>query len=202
MKLIGSITSPYVRRIRLYLASLQHHDYQFINLDIFSPNDREVLTENNPAQKVPALVLDNNDSQEVDCIYDSRVIFRYLQQHFNQEPLTWQQENLLTLIDAANDSFVSLLLSTRSGHDVKDDKLFFNLQRERIETVLTELEKDAAKQAFSSWSYPSICLFCLLDWIRFRALYDVEPFPHLSAFYQQSLQGEFKLIIEQTDPRQ
>lgn len=199
MKLIGSTTSPYVRRIRLYLASLNISDYQFVNLDIFSPTGRDTLTENNPAQKVPALIL--GEDYGVDCIYDSRVIFRFLQQHYNQAELTWQQENLLTLIDAANDSFVSLLLSIRSQQSVTEDRLFYNLQHERIENVLTSLDKSVNQQSFSDWSYPSICLFCLLDWVVFRDLHCLDKYSHLSAFYQQSLQGEFKRVIAATDPR-
>ena len=38
MKLIGSGMSPYARRIRLFLEG---QDYEFINLNIYSPEGRE-----------------------------------------------------------------------------------------------------------------------------------------------------------------
>jgi len=68
MKLLGSTTSPFVRRLRIYLDG---KDYDFVNLDIFQEEDRKYLTENNPAQKIPAL-LDNGE-----CIYDSRFFKRH-----------------------------------------------------------------------------------------------------------------------------
>ena len=46
MKLIGSTTSPYVRRIRLLLDD---SDYEFVNLDIYGQG-RDELRRNNPAQ--------------------------------------------------------------------------------------------------------------------------------------------------------
>ncbi|MGB1199573.1 MAG: glutathione S-transferase family protein [Thalassotalea sp.] len=190
MKLLGSTTSPYVRRIRLYLAG---HEVEFVNLDIFSEQDRSLLTQNNPAQKIPALI-DNEH-----CIYDSRVIYRHLNKKFNDNELTWQQENLLTLIDAANDSMVSMLLLSRSNIDTKQDNLFFNLQRERVGQILLSLDKEVAKGSFKQWNYLSICLFCLLDWLSFRDLFHWQEHRALLNFYQDALQIEG---VVETDPRE
>ena len=52
MKLYGSTTSPFVRRIRIVLASIDH---EFLNLQIFSGADRELLASRNPTLKVPCL---------------------------------------------------------------------------------------------------------------------------------------------------
>ncbi|NQY64346.1 MAG: glutathione S-transferase family protein [Alteromonadaceae bacterium] len=189
MQLFGSTTSPFVRRLRLYLNDRQ---YEFINLDIFSAEGRAILTKNNPALKVPALV----DGDQ--CIYDSRVIYRYLAEKFNDPKLTWSQENLLTLIDAANDSLVSILICMRSDLDVNQDKLFFNLQHERVSNILTVLDKEVADGVFNQWNYPAICLFCLLDWVEFRQLHQWKTYTHLVGFYQrvQNMEG-----VESTDPR-
>ena len=70
MKLYGSTTSPYVRRIRLWLNDT---DYEFVNMDIFAGPGRALLKEKNPALKVPAL----EDGEQM--VFDSREIFRYLQ---------------------------------------------------------------------------------------------------------------------------
>ena len=141
MQLIGSVTSPFVRRIRLYLALIDKN-YQFINLDIFTEQDRAFLTQKNPTLKVPALI--DRDL----TIYDSRVIFRYLTEKYQLSALSWQQENLLTLIDAANDSLVSILLSKRSELPVDDNVMFFNLQRERLTTVFAALEGGSKVRKF------------------------------------------------------
>ena len=70
MKLIGSTTSPYVRRIRLLLSD---EPYEFINLDIYGEG-RDELRRTNPTLKIPVLI---DGDQE---LYDSRVIARYLGQ--------------------------------------------------------------------------------------------------------------------------
>lgn len=193
MKLYGSTTSPFVRRIRLYLGD---KPYEFVNLDIFSEEGRASLTTKNPAQKIPAL-LDGTT-----YIYDSRVIYRYLSSKYDDKPITWAEENLLTLIDAVNDSLVSLLINERSGFDTKQDALFFNLQHERVESVLAVLNEDVYKGGFTAWSYPSICLYCLLDWIEFRQLHAWNKFNHLKDFYQYIQENELlKKTILATDPR-
>lgn len=194
MKLYGSTTSPYVRRIRLYLASqnISEQDYEFINLDIFSAMGREQLKKDNPTLKVPYLV---DQSTQV---FDSRIIHRYLSEKYKNIPLTWQQENILTLIDAANDSLVSLLLSQRSGFDTQQDILFFNLQNERVESIFKVIDQYAAQGIFKQWHYLSICLFCLIDWIEFRQLYDLSKYTHFVDFIYQAKQQP---MITMTDPR-
>ncbi|WP_372738587.1 glutathione S-transferase family protein [Neptunomonas sp.] len=180
MKLIGSGMSPYVRRIRLFLESrelLEGQDYDFINLNIYSPEGRAELASYTPAMKIPVLV----DQEQK--IYDSRLIHRYLNEKQRNVPLSWNQENLLTLIDAANDSFVILLLSTRSNIDTNADSLIINLQKERIERTMQLLEDSVENGEISGWDYPAICLFCLLDWVNFRDLLNLAPFPHLSSFH-------------------
>ena len=87
MKLIGSTTSPYVRRIRILLGE---EPYEFVNLDIYG-QDREALRRQNPALKIPMLI------DEAQVLYDSRVIARYLSAKQNCDPLTWDQQNQLTL---------------------------------------------------------------------------------------------------------
>lgn len=189
MKLLGSTTSPFARRIRVYLDG---REYQFVNLDIFAEQDRKLLTNNNPAQKIPALIDD-----EI-CIYDSRVIHRYLANKFAQPALSWEEENLLTLIDSINDSLVSTLLLQRSNIDTMQEGLFFNLQRERTDTVLSALDEEVAKGSFSRWNYPAICLWCLLDWSSFRGLAQWRHHTNLSNFFDQHAS---LTILTKTDPR-
>lgn len=189
MKLYGSITSPYVRRLRLFLYE---KDYEFINLDIFSESDRELLTKANPAQKIPFL----NDHGI--NIFDSNVIFRYLTKKFKLEDLSWQQENELTLINAINDSMVSMLILQRSDIKVDQSGLFFDLQRERAETVFKELDKLAENNKFEQWNYVAISLFCLLDWLDFRKMFNWQEFKNLQSFYKKQLS---KPCIKETDPR-
>ena len=193
MKLLGSTTSPFVRRLRLYSVQLNITNFDFVNLDIFaSSEDRQLLTEKNPAQKVPALL------DEDQCISDSRVIFRYLSQKYQQPSLTWPQENLLTVIDAANDSLISLFLLKRSGLDTSEDRFFFNLQHERVEKTFTALDQAVKNGEFELWHYPAICLYCLLDWVEFRQLYDFNFLVDLVEFHRVNTDND---AVKETDPR-
>ena len=70
MKLIGSLTSPYVRKVRVVLAE-KKIDYEF-QLD--SPLSPETIVPNfNPLGKIPVLILDDST-----VLFDSRVIVEYI----------------------------------------------------------------------------------------------------------------------------
>ncbi|MBB6520256.1 glutathione S-transferase family protein [Pseudoteredinibacter isoporae] len=189
MKLIGSKPSPYVRRLRLWLAA---EDYDYVQLDILGPEGREALRQHTPAMKIPVLI----DSEHT--VYDSRVIYEYLNQKLKKERLSWEQQNTLTLIDAVNDSFVIMIMMDRSCIDNSQDILIANLQRDRIEQTLSILEQKCQGGEFSQWQYPAICLYCLLDWIEFRELYELGAYPALQAFKQAS---EAQPMVNDTDPR-
>lgn len=188
MKLIGSTTSPYVRRIRLLLGDA---DYDFVSLDIYGAG-RDELRRNNPALKIPML----QDGGQ--AVYDSRVIARYLAHKQGIAALSWDQENQLTLIDAVNDSCVTLLLSKKSGIDVDSDTMFYNLQRERIMTSLRTLAAMVDAGEFNDWQYPAICLYSTVDWMAFREIVDFTEVDSLLRFRDSN---KHQPMIAETDPR-
>ncbi len=70
MKLIGSVTSPYVRKVRIVMAE-KKLDYQFVTEDVWSAQTSIHAT--NPLGKVPCLVMEGGEA-----VFDSRVIVEYL----------------------------------------------------------------------------------------------------------------------------
>src|SRR5271170_4639011 len=70
MKLIGSHTSPFVRKVRIVMAE-KKIDYQFALEDVWSPNT--TIGESNPLGKVPCLIMEDGGA-----VFDSRVIVEYL----------------------------------------------------------------------------------------------------------------------------
>lgn len=70
MKLIGSLTSPYVRKVRIVLAE-KKIDYEFVEDPPSSPGSS--VPRYNPLGKIPVLVLDDDST-----LFDSRVIVEYL----------------------------------------------------------------------------------------------------------------------------
>lgn len=69
MKLIGALTSPYVRKVRIVMAE-KRLDYQLELEDVWN---HDAIVKSNPLGKVPCLVMDGGEA-----VFDSRVIVEYL----------------------------------------------------------------------------------------------------------------------------
>lgn len=189
MQLFGSVTSPYVRRTRLLLVDV---DYEFRDLAIYGADQAE-LARHNPTLKIPTLI----DGETT--LFDSRVIQRYLAARLGHAPLSWAEENQLTVIDGANDAFVALLLAARSGLDPSQDAMIYNRHRERIRACLDWLDTAAADGAFDHWHYPAVCVYCMLDWVVFRELHDMSGYRALAAVRERHGRQPG---VAATDPRQ
>jgi glutathione S-transferase len=70
MKLIGSNTSPYVRKVRIVMIE-KKLDYVFVTEDVWAA--QTTITESNPLGKVPCLIMEGSDA-----LFDSSVIVEYL----------------------------------------------------------------------------------------------------------------------------
>ncbi|MGE5338877.1 MAG: glutathione S-transferase N-terminal domain-containing protein [Gemmatimonadota bacterium] len=70
MRLIASLTSPYVRKVRIVMAE-KRIDCQLELEDVWSPDTR--IKEANPLGKVPCLIMEDGGA-----VFDSRVIVEYL----------------------------------------------------------------------------------------------------------------------------
>ncbi|MBZ4211212.1 MAG: glutathione S-transferase N-terminal domain-containing protein [Rhodoferax sp.] len=70
MKLLGSKTSPYVRKVRIVMLE-KKLDYVFVPEDVWS--EQTTITETNPLGKVPCLIMEAGEA-----LFDSRVIVEYL----------------------------------------------------------------------------------------------------------------------------
>ena len=69
MKLIGSTTSPYVRKVRIVMAE-KKLDYQFVNENVWATDT--TISAVNPLGKVPCLIMEGGEA-----LFDSRVIVEY-----------------------------------------------------------------------------------------------------------------------------
>ena len=70
MKLIGSTSSPYVRKVRIVMAE-KKLDYEFVLEDVWAADSS--IGQSNPLGKVPCLVMEGGEA-----LFDSRVIVEYL----------------------------------------------------------------------------------------------------------------------------
>src|SRR5450830_361432 len=70
MKLLGSSSSPYVRKVRVVMAE-KKLDYVFVPEDVWAA--QTTIAESNPLGKVPCLIMEGGEA-----LFDSRVIVEYL----------------------------------------------------------------------------------------------------------------------------
>ena len=70
MKLIGSVPSPYVRKVRVVMAE-KKLEYEFVQEDVWASDT--TIASSNPLGKVPCLVMEGGEA-----LFDSRVIVEYL----------------------------------------------------------------------------------------------------------------------------
>lgn len=179
--LYGSRTSPFVRRIRLLMENLP---YEFKEVDIFGA-DKELLKKINPVNQIPVLI----DGEQV--IWDSRMIFSYLNLRHRFQNIDWEDENLLTAVDGAMNSAVTLLLARRSGIDLNSGIMYFDRQKERIESVLDYLRPYIAERALKEWNFHTMSLYSFLDWALFRELITIEHRPEcrqlLETYFQKPI---------------
>lgn len=70
MRLIGSLTSPYVRKVRVVLLE-KRLDYRFELENVWAAGTR--IAQANPLGKVPCLVMEGGEA-----VFDSRVIVEYV----------------------------------------------------------------------------------------------------------------------------
>ena len=70
MKLIGSATSPYVRKVRVVMAE-KKLEFNLVSEDVWAENT--TISSSNPLGKVPCLIMEG-----AEALFDSRVIVEYL----------------------------------------------------------------------------------------------------------------------------
>ena len=169
MKLIGSLSSPYVRKVRIVLSEKKIE----FDLVLDSPWEKDnKVSQYNPLGKVPVLVLDDESS-----LYDSRVIAEYLDTVTPNNRLIpasgrerisvkrWE-----ALGDGLLDASVSALVESRRKAGEKSPA-WIKRQRGKIDSALKAMSDDLAEQAWchgGSFSLADIAVGCGLGYLGFR----------------------------------
>ena len=186
MKLIGSLTSPYVRKIRIVLAE-KKIDFDLV-LDSPWVEGNQVVAVN-PLGKVPVLVLDDESP-----LYDSRVIAEYLDTVAPNNRLIpasgrerisvkrWE-----ALADGILDAAVAAFLESRRPDGERSPSW---IERQRALRVMSD---DLGEQPWchgNNLSLADISAGCALGYVSFR-LGDIrwtEQYPDLAHLYEKLMQ--------------
>jgi glutathione S-transferase len=189
VKLIGSLSSPYVRKVRVALAE-KTIEYESVLEDVWAADTR--IQHSNPLGKVPCLILDDGKA-----LYDSRVICEYLDsfQPANSLIPSSLAERIQTrrweaLADGILDAGVLVRLEhTQRGPAERSEK-WLARQRGKVVTGLEVMEKDLGTNDWcvaGRFTLADIALGCALGWIAFR-LSDMDwhsNHPHLGRHFER-----------------
>ncbi len=179
LTLIGSYTSPYVRKVRLLLWDDKTVIFKPINY--FEEEGNKYLKSINPFNQLP-MMLDGDQP-----IYDSRVMFNYIAKKKGLPELTLEEENILSAIDTTLASAVNLFSLRKGGIDIEaGNHYFIERQKERLPSLLGILSPWAKKQdPKKDWNFLTMSLFSLIYWLEFREMYDIKKHPELVDFLER-----------------
>lgn len=186
MILIGSQTSPFVRRIRILAASLKI-SYEFKNITTRSEEGQALLLKYSPIRRIPLLVLDNEE-----VVFDSTLIAEYLLESVGQK-ISLKEKLVLKLVDELNDSLVILYQLKNHGSDVNWSTDFSKNHLKRVEDIFGVLDQDYCSQIKVN-SISEIWLYCLLDWNNFRNVFATSKYKNLMDFHSRVTLNSRELI--------
>ena len=172
MKLIGAVTSPYVRKVRMVLAE-KKLDYHFVPEDVWSAETQ--IHTSNPLGKVPCLIMEGGEA-----VFDSRVIVEYIDTlspvgklipaagRERAEVKTW--EALADgLLDAA---ILARLEATWTGRtETQRSPAWIERQLGKIQLALQAMDRGLGEKPFCSgihMSLSDIAVACALGYLDFR----------------------------------
>lgn len=173
MKLLGTLTSPYVRKARIVLAE-KKIDCDFV-IDNGGP-DGTGLAPFNPLCRIPVLVLDDGSS-----LFDSRVIVEYLDNLAPNNrllPPPGRERTAIrrweALCDGALDAAVAAVMESRRPIGEKSQS-WIERQRKVIDLALAACAADLGDAAWChgmTITLADVALGSMLGYLSFR-------FPHL-----------------------
>ena len=194
MKLIGSLTSPYVRKVRIVLAE-KKLDYKFDVEDVWAA-DTAILA-SNPLGKVPCLVMEGGEA-----VFDSRVIVEYLDTlslvgkliptagRERAEVKTWE-----ALADGLQDAaLLARMEAVWTGReDSQRSQAWIDRQLDKIQHALRAMSTGLGYKAFCSGVHLSLsdiavgCALAYLDF-RFPQIDWRTPYPNLHKLHDKLAQ--------------
>ncbi|MGX4643901.1 glutathione S-transferase C-terminal domain-containing protein [Massilia sp. SYSU DXS3249] len=170
MKLIGSNTSPYVRKVRVVMAE-KKLDYAFELDNVWGAETQVHLS--NPLGKVPCLVMEDGNA-----LFDSRVIAEYLDTltpvckllppngRDRADVKVWE-----ALADGVLDAAVLVRLEKTLRPQEQQSPQWIARQLGKVHAGLAVMSEKLGEQPFcmgKSYTLADVAVGCALGWIAFR----------------------------------
>ncbi len=189
MKLIGSLTSPYVRKVRVVMAE-KKLECELALEDVWAS---DAILRANPLGKVPCLVMDGGEA-----VFDSRVIVEYLDTlspvgklfpppgRERIEVRTWE-----ALADGLLDaSILARLEATWPGREGQRSQAWIDRQMSRVLATLKSLSQGLGEKPYctgNQLTLADVAVGCALGYLDFRfpAIAWRDEHPNLKRLYDK-----------------
>lgn len=169
LKLIGTATSPYTRKVRVVLAE-KRMECEFV---VDAPNtDNSMVTSYNPLGKIPVLVLDDEST-----LFDSRVIAEYLDNASPGNRLIPEEKRPRiqvrrweALADGCTDAAIALLMEKRRAAEQQLPE-WITRQQGKVDRALQMMADDLAAKTWCAGDFftlADIAVGCCLGWMELR----------------------------------
>ena len=192
MKLIGSLTSPYVRKVRIvFFEKKVDVDLEIEN--VWAADTK--ITHYNPLGKVPCLLLDDGEA-----IYDSRVIAEYVdklspvgriiptESRERATVKTWE-----ALADGIKDAGILARLEATLRPPEQQSPVWVDRQIGKMKAALEQMSRKLGDNAWchgNQMTLADIAVGCALGYLLFRFpnIAWQAQYPNLDALYQKLIQ--------------
>lgn len=170
MKLIGSLTSPYVRKVRVVMAE-KKLDYALALENVWTPET--AILQSNPLGKVPCLIMEDGGA-----MFDSRVIVEYLDTltpvcklippngRERAEVKCWE-----ALADGVTDAAVLVRLEKTLRPAEQQSESWIERQMSKVHAGLKAMSTGLGDTPFCTgnhYTLADVAVGCALGWLSFR----------------------------------
>ena len=174
IRLVGSLTSPYVRKVRIVMAE-KRIEYHLDLEDVWAPGTS--IQEANPLGKVPCLIMEDGGA-----VFDSRVIAEYLDTvtpvakllpatgRERAEVRTWE-----ALGDGMLDAAILVRLEQTQRPAEQQSQKWIDRQMGKVRAGLAAMSRGLAEKPWCNghgYTLADIAVGCTLGYLDFR-------FPHI-----------------------
>lgn len=191
MKIIGSLTSPYARKVRI-VAIEKKFECEFVKEDVWSPDTQ--IAQQNPLGKIPALVLDDG------VLFDSRVIVEYLDSRAptirlipsgNRERSAVR--TLEALADGLCDAAIAIMLEKKFHGAEAISQDWLNRQAAKVDGALAMMSQTLGKSLWmndKAFSLADIACGVALGYLELRFPENTwkQAYPNLADFYVRMME--------------
>jgi glutathione S-transferase len=167
LQLLGSPASPFVRKVLVLIAEAGITDVPFVQVSASPLGGEDRINTANPLGKIPALSRDTGPT-----LYDSRVISRYLDAHYNAglypEKRLWEVLTLEATGDGVMDAAVSIIYEKRHRPEEMWFHPWLDGQWTKITRALDAVEGQWMSHLAGPVDMGQVSVACALGYLDFR----------------------------------